>query len=131
MRFGKTLHWLLDCILATDPALGQTYLCKFDLADAYMCIWVRAEDVPSVAFLIPKETADKEQLVGLHLSIPMGYMESTDFFCTATETVKDRALATINRRSKTPPHPLETLAESTPEEDPSGLATTTYKQEHR
>ena len=49
-----------------------------------MRIWVRTEDIPSVAFLIPKETADKEQLVGFHLSIAMGYMESAAFFCTAT-----------------------------------------------
>ena len=87
MHFGKAIHRLLYFIIATDPALGPTYLCKANLEDAYMRILVRAEDAN---FLIPKETAGKEQLVGFHLSIPMGYMESVAFFCTATETVKDK-----------------------------------------
>ena len=90
MRFGKVLHLLLDCIIAVDSALYPTYLCKVDLADAYMRIWIQVEDVPSVAFLILKETATEEQIFGFHLSIPMGYMESVAFFCTATETVKDK-----------------------------------------
>ena len=54
-----------------------------------MRIWVRLEDIPSVAFLVPKATPDEEQLVGFHLSIPMGYVESAAFFCATTETVKD------------------------------------------
>ena len=80
MRFGKVLHLLLDCIIAVDSALYPTYLCKVDLADAYMRIWVQVEDAPSVASLIPKETATKEQLVRFLLSIPMGYMESVIYF---------------------------------------------------
>ena len=35
MPFVKSLHSLLDCIIAVYPALGSTYLCKVDLADAY------------------------------------------------------------------------------------------------
>ena len=89
-RFGKALHRLIYCILAADPELGLTNLCKVDLADAYMRIWIQVEDVPSFAFLILKETATEEQIFGFHLSIPMGYMESVAFFCTATETVKDK-----------------------------------------
>ena len=83
MCFGNALHRLLDCILAADPVLGPTYLCKVHLADAYMRIWVQEEDVPSASFLIPKETETEEQIVGLHLSIPMEYMESVAFFCAA------------------------------------------------
>ena len=131
MHFGKALHRLLDCILAADLALGPTYLCKVDLADAYMRIWVRVEDVPSVDLLIPKDKAIEEQLVGFHLYILMGYMEYADFFCTATETVKDRAITTLNRRSGAPPYLLEALAESNPEDDPADLPTTNCKHECR
>ena len=46
MRFGKALHLLLEYILAADPEIGPTCLCKVDLADAYMRIWVHAEDAP-------------------------------------------------------------------------------------
>ena len=58
MRFGKSLYRVIDCILNEPPKLGPTFLNKVDLADAYMCIWVRLEDISSVAFLVPKATPD-------------------------------------------------------------------------
>ena len=41
MSFRKALNRLLYFILATDPALGPTYLHMVYLTDAYMQIWVR------------------------------------------------------------------------------------------
>ena len=74
MRFGKTLYRLIDCILTAPPKLGPTFLNKVYLANAYMRIWVRLEDIPSVAFLVQKATPNEEQLFGFHLLIPMGYV---------------------------------------------------------
>ena len=74
MRFGKALHRIIDCILESPPKLGPTFLNKVDLADAYMRIWFRLKDIPLVAFLVPKATPDEDQIVGFHLSIPMGYV---------------------------------------------------------
>ena len=79
-----------------------------------MRIWVRLEDIPSVAFLVPKATPDEEQLVGFHLSIPMGYVESVAFFCATTETFKDRAIDTLSMRHTVLPHQLEHLVEKNP-----------------
>ena len=78
------------------PHLGPTFLSKVDLTDAHMRIWVSLEDIPLVAFLVPKATPDEEQLVGFHLSIPMGYVESAAFFCATTKTVKERTLETLS-----------------------------------
>ena len=116
MRFGKALYRVIDCILNAPSKLGPTFLNKVDLSDAYLHIWVRLEDIPSVAFLVPKATPDEDQLVGFHLSIPMGYVESAAFFCVTTETVKDRALDTLYPRHTVPPHHLENLAETKPPE---------------
>ena len=80
MQFGKALYRVIDCILKAPPKLGPTFLNKVYLANAYMHIWVYLKDIPSVAFLVPKATPDEEQLVGFHLSIPMGYVESATFF---------------------------------------------------
>ena len=79
-----------------------------------MCIWVRLKDIPSVAFLVPKSTPDEEQLVGFHLSIPMGYVDFSAFFCAITKTVKDRTLYTLDTRYTAPPHTLEDLADTKP-----------------
>ena len=40
MRFRQNLHWGLDFILAVYLSLGPTYLCKANLVDEYMHIWV-------------------------------------------------------------------------------------------
>ena len=53
--FGGTLQRILKQVLSSDLRLGLVYLRKVDLADAYMRLWVKMGDVPSVAFLIPKK----------------------------------------------------------------------------
>ena len=115
MRCGKALYRVIDCILTAPPKLGPTFLNKVDLADAYMRIWVRLEDIPSVEFLVPKPTPDEEELVGFHLSIPMGYVESAAFICATNEKVKDRALDTLSMRHTAPPHHLEHLVDTKPQ----------------
>ena len=79
-----------------------------------MRIWVLLEDIPAVAFLVPKATPEEDQLVGFHLSIPMGYVESATFFCATNETVKDQTLDTLSTRYNTPPHHLGDLAYTKP-----------------
>ena len=79
MRFSKALYRVIDCILKAPLELGPTFLNKVDLADAYMRIWMQLEDIPSVVFLVPNATPEEDQLVGFHLSIPMGYVESAAF----------------------------------------------------
>ena len=74
MWFGKALYRVINCILKAPPKLGPTFLNKVDLSDACMRIWLRLEDIPSVAFLVTKATPEEDQLVGFHLSIPMGYV---------------------------------------------------------
>ena len=63
-----------------EPRLGLVYLGKVDLADSYMRLWVCLEDTPSVELLIPRKKPTNDQLVGLHLSLPMGYLDSAPFF---------------------------------------------------
>ena len=48
-------------------------------------------------------------MVGFHLYIPMGYVESAPFFYTATETVKYMVNITMASMEMVPAHPLEKL----------------------
>ena len=77
-----------------------------------MRLWVRMEDVLSVAFLIPKKNPSDTQLVGFHLSLPMGYVDSAPYFCMATETVDNFANKLISQREQTGDHPLELASEN-------------------
>ena len=84
---------------------------KTDLTDAYMRVWVKIDDVPKLAFAIPLTPGDQEQLIGFHLSLPMGYIESTPFFCAVSKTVADFA---NHSERHTAPHKLENLAATKP-----------------
>ena len=53
MRFGGELQRILKQVLTTNLRLGPVYLSRLYLADAYMRLWVRMEEVLSVAFLTP------------------------------------------------------------------------------
>ena len=95
MRFRGALLHIPKQILAAESLLGPVYLIKLDLTDAYMRLWVQMEDVPSVAFLIPKKTPRDTQLMGFHLSHSMGYIDSDPYFFMTTETVADLANGAI------------------------------------
>ena len=105
---------VIDYILAATPKLGPTFRNKVDISYAYMRIWVHLEDIPFVAFLVPKSTPEEDQLVGFHLSIPMGYVESAAFFCVTTKTFKDRTLNSLSTRHTVPPHHFEDLEDTKP-----------------
>ena len=55
MCFGGAFLHILNQVLTADSRLGTVYLSKVDLADAYMRLWGRMDDVPSFAFPIPKK----------------------------------------------------------------------------
>ena len=104
--------------MAADTELGPNYMSNVELANTYMCIWVRLTDVPEVAFLVPKETENYPQLIGFHILIPIGYIDYAPLFCAATEMVKDRAINTLHARGVAPEHPPETPTEElTPDRD--------------
>ena len=79
---AKSLYRVIDCVLAAPPKLGPAFLNKVDLTYAYMRISGSAfKDIPSVAFLAPKSIHRKKTNRSVfHLSISMGYVESSAFF---------------------------------------------------
>ena len=99
----------------TDPARGTVFMAKTDLSDAYMRVWIRFEDVAKLAFVVPPLLGDTEPLIGFHLSLPMGYVKSTPYFCIVMETIAD--LVNENETRFTHPHPLESLAATPPVPD--------------
>ena len=71
-----------------------------------MCIWARISNVPVLAFLLPKDKDNNPQLIGFHLSIPMGHIESAPLFGAATEMVKYWVINSIHAYGLSPENPL-------------------------
>ena len=55
MQFGGTLHHIIRRVLTPDPSIGSVYLLKVDLTDAYVQLWFRIDNTPSLDFLLPKK----------------------------------------------------------------------------
>ena len=72
-----------------------------------MRLWVRMENVPSFAFLIQNKSPSYQKLVGFHLLLIMGYINSAPYFCMATKTVSDLANKAIFQQDVASAHPLE------------------------
>ena len=100
-------------LLVMYPKLLPNFLNKVYPPGEYMSIWVRLEDTPSTSFMVMIASPTEDQLIRFHLYTPMGYVESADFFCNATEMFKDRVPNTISQHHNTPPQPIEALS-STP-----------------
>ena len=117
MQFGRALQRLLQKIHDANPRYGPVYLSKVDIADGFYRIGVRAQDALKLAVLFPAREAG-ERLIGVPLTLPMGWKESPPAFCTATETVADLANSALNDTGAlyAAPHRLDSVAE-TPIED--------------
>ena len=123
MRFGGALLHILKQVLTADLRLGPVYLSKVELAYDYMRLWVSMEDFPSAALLIPKKSPSNTQLVGFHISLPMGYINSAPCFCVATGTVADLANEAISQRKQAGEHPLKLTSEIRAADDASASKT--------
>ena len=107
--------------MTTNSIIGPVYISKVDLADEYMRLWVRMEDVPSVAFIIQKKNPSDLQLVEFHISLPMGYVDSAPYFYMATEVLTDLANKATPQRDVASEHPLERAAEDRSADDTGTL----------
>ena len=100
--------------MASYHRLGPAFLSKVDITDTYMIIWDQLNNITSVEFITPKETDSEPQLVGFHLSIPMGYVEYEPTFCATMEKIKYTSNNTMHNRGKHPVHLLEILTDTPP-----------------
>jgi hypothetical protein len=63
-------------------------MAKIDLADGYYRIPLSAHAALTLAVVLPNDM-DPEPLIGIPLSLPMGWRDSPTYFCAFTETCAD------------------------------------------
>ena len=112
MQFGAAGFRLLHEIVRVDPSYGPVYMAKNDLSDAYMRVWLALKDFAKLVFVVPSLLGETDILIGFHLSLPMGLVNSCLHFCVVTETIVD--LGNVGDASEHPLHPLEHLANTPP-----------------
>ena len=124
IQFGTAFKFLLGQILSTDPLYGPFFLSKVVLSNAYMRVWVHLEELPRFAFIASLHPLDSDPLIGFHLSLTMGFMDSAHFFCCTTETAADMVNASWAEGHASALHPLNDLVNLSPaasDDDVGGL----------
>ena len=125
MQFARELERLMYTIWHANPRFGPVYLGKVDLADGFYRLRLALSAMLKLAVIFPSYP-DEEELIALPFTLPMGWVNSVPYFCSATETVADLA-NNIPSNTKLPPHPLEELANTPPPDlqKPTALTPTT------
>ena len=77
--------------LHKDPYLGPVFLYKVDFSNAYIRVWIRSTDIPHITLVVTLHPSDTQTLIGLHVSLPMGYVDISIYFCCTGETISDLA----------------------------------------
>jgi len=88
MQFGYALQRLLQRLAYCNPAHGPPLMAKIDLADGYYRIPLSQDAALALAVVLPSDGLG-EPLLGLPLSLPMGWKDSPPYFCAFTETCAD------------------------------------------
>jgi hypothetical protein len=105
MQFGKAFQRLIQRIVYCNKNHGPPYMAKLDLADGYYRVPLSPLAALELAVVLPGDGIH-DRLVGIPLSLPMGWSNSPPYFCAYTETIADIANASLARLTM-PPHPLE------------------------
>jgi hypothetical protein len=90
MQFGSALQRILQRLAYCNPTFGPPLMAKIDLADGYYRIPLSAQASLNLAIVLPHDGLE-EPILGLPLSLPMGWTDSPPYFCSFTETCADLA----------------------------------------
>jgi hypothetical protein len=88
MQFGNVLQCILQQVAYCNPAFGPLVLTKIDMADGYYRIPLSVDTALQLVVTLPAD-GNSESLLGILLSLPMGWCLSPPFFCAFMETCAD------------------------------------------
>ena len=75
MQFGRALDRVLYQVRHSNPKFGPPRLCKHDIKDGFYRMFLRPEDCPRLALVLPRYE-NEPQLVAIPMSSTMGWGQS-------------------------------------------------------
>jgi hypothetical protein len=103
MQFGTALQRILQRIAYANKTFGPPLLAKIDLADGYYRVPLSAHAALNLAVCLPPDGLN-EPMLGIPLSLPMGWALSPPYFCAFTETCTDLTNAMPQAHPNHPHH---------------------------
>ncbi len=105
MQFGKAFQRLMQRLVYCNKQFGPPLMAKLDLADGYYRVPLSPLAALELAVVLPGD-GPYQHLIGIPLSLPMGWTHSPPYFCAYTETITDIANASLHHPAL-PRHALE------------------------
>ena len=96
MHFGRSFPRILQAIWEADPVEGPVRLSKLDVTDACHRGTLKPSQVGAFAYVVPSVPDDDVILICIDLVLPMGWVDSSKFFCVFSETLTDVANALVD-----------------------------------
>jgi hypothetical protein len=124
MQFGSALQRILQRLAYANPSFGPVHMLKFDLSDGYYRVRLSPKAALELAVIIPG-VDPQANLIGIPLSLPMGWAQSPPYFCAFTETAADLANSTLHLPCQST-HPLELLSQQQPHAAPVNATMATH-----
>ena len=87
VKFGSCLARLLLQIWNSYPAGFPIWLSKWDILDAFQRCNLRLSNGGKITYVVPPIPEDTSFLLSIDLVLPMGWLNSPEFFCAASEMV--------------------------------------------
>jgi hypothetical protein len=106
-EIGKVLPRIFE-FMAGTPEGQEILLSKVDLSDGFWRIIVQEEARWNFCYVMPDPPGAPIRIV-VPSALQMGWMESPQYFCTATETGRDFIQWLIDQKIDCPPHPLKKI----------------------
>lgn len=113
MQFGSALQRFVQRLVYANPKFGPPLMAKIDLADGYYRVPLSPEAALELAVVLPPDNTEAN-LVGIPLSLPMGWANSPPYFCAFTETGADIANMFTEATDTLAVHPMESALQTLP-----------------
>ena len=96
LQFGRSSPCTLQVVWEADPVQGPVWVSKLDVTYTYHRGTVKPSQVGTFPYVIPSAPAYKGHIICINLVLPMGWVDSPNFFCAFSETLTDVANVLVN-----------------------------------
>ncbi len=99
----RLLHYMRD-----TPQGLHILFCKLDISDGFWRLVIQEADCFNFAYVLPQAGGEPIRLA-IPAAVQMGWVESPEFFCAATELARDQTQHFVDNGIPLPKDPVEDL----------------------
>ena len=96
LQFGRSFPRILQAVWEADPVQDPFWVSNLDVTDAYHRGTIKPFRMGTFAYVIPSAPGVEDRIICINLVLPMGWLDSPNFFCMLLEILIDMANALVD-----------------------------------